>query len=209
LRLRRMPDSVPKEPTFRFTSHPTTSSFAVNLHTYVSNDPGRKTKSGATVKFKYVAVGALVFDSSEPERILLVQRAPDDSAPNRWEVPGGATDPEDPTILHSVARELWEEAGLTAENIGPEVGEGQVFLTRSGKLVCKFHFLVEAKRGTNGALNVMLDPREHQNYVWATEEEVKARRVGNMELQFTGLQQENAILHGFQARKASKEAKGN
>ncbi|KAK5558091.1 hypothetical protein LTR46_004270 [Exophiala xenobiotica] len=201
-----MPESAPREPNFRFASHPTTSSFAVNLQTYVSNDPGRTTKSGATVKFNYVAVGALVFDSSEPEHILLVQRAPDDSAPNRWEVPGGATDLEDPTILHSVARELWEEAGLTAETIGPEVGEGQVFLTRSGKLVCKFHFLVEAKRGTNGALNVMLDPREHQNYVWATEEEVKARRVGNTGLQFTGPEQETAILDGFQARKTSMEA---
>ncbi|KAJ9617744.1 uncharacterized protein PV06_01670 [Exophiala oligosperma] len=197
-------------PTFDFTSDPTLSSFAVNLETFVANDPGRKTSSGATIRFQYVAVGAIVFDSSsDPERVLLVQRAATDSAPNRWEVPGGATDFEDPSILHSVARELWEESGLTGETIGPRVGDGDVFLTRSGKLVCKFHFLVEAKRNSNGALNVVLDPKEHQNYLWATEEEVKARRVGDVDLKFTTKEQEVAIIKGFEARRRMKGVKSN
>ncbi|KAL6243638.1 hypothetical protein RBB50_009631 [Rhinocladiella similis] len=194
-------------PTFNFTSDPTLSSFSVDLRTYVANDPGRKTSSGAVIRFQYVAVGAIVFNCSDPERVLLVQRAATDSAPNRWEVPGGATDFEDPSILYSVARELWEESGLTAETIGRQVGDGHVFLTRSGKLVCKFHFLVEPKRSSNGALNVMLDPKEHQNYLWATEEEVRARCVGDLDLKFTGTEQEAAILEGFEARRRLKGEK--
>ncbi|KIW18165.1 hypothetical protein PV08_02453 [Exophiala spinifera] len=191
-------------PTFNFTSDPTLSSFAVNLQTYIASDPGRETSSADTVKFQYVAVGAIVFASSDPERVLLVQRAATDSAPNRWEVPGGAADFEDPSILHSVARELWEETGLTAETIGPQVSDEVVFLTRSGKMVCKFHFLVEAKRNSTGALNVMLDPKEHQNYLWVTEEQVRARRVDDRDLKFTSKDQEAAIIEGFEVRRRLK-----
>ncbi len=53
----------------------------------------------------------------EPEleaRILLLQRAPTDSMPLRWEIPGGACDLEDESLLHAAARELREEAGLRA-----------------------------------------------------------------------------------------------
>ena len=44
---------------------------------------------------------------------------------NRWEVPGGAVDLEDETILHGVAREAWEESGLKVTAIGPQVGTAE------------------------------------------------------------------------------------
>ena len=180
-------------PIFKFTTHHSASAFSVPYETHVSSQPE------GTYKYQFVANGAMVFDFSSPKRILLLQRAAHDSMPNRWEVPGGACDREDESILHSVARELWEEAGLVATSIGPQIGDGQMFLTRSGKIVCKFHFLVEAEKGPNGRLDVKLDPNEHQNYVWATEEEVKARTVRQLELNFTTREQEAAVLRAFNA----------
>jgi 8-oxo-dGTP pyrophosphatase MutT (NUDIX family) len=191
----KMSDAETPRLTFNFTAHPSTSSFAVPYETYLSTHPGEK------FKYKFIATGALVFDGSTPERILLIRRAANDSMPSRWEIPGGGCDKEDPSILHGVARELWEEAGLTAASIGPQVGDGHFFLSRSGKLICKFSFLVEAEKGAGGKLDVKLDPSEHQNYVWAAEEEVKARKVGDVELNFTTKEQEAVVLEAFRARR--------
>jgi len=194
----------PPRPDFTFAAHPSTSSFTVPLDTYLARHEAEASKSGSS-KYTYIANGAMVFDSSTTERVLLIQRASGDSMPDLWEVPGGGCDKEDSSILESVARELWEEAGLIATTIGPQVGSGQVFLSRSGKLICKFHFLVDAKKGADGRLHVKLDPREHQNYVWATEEEVqvgKVGKVGDLELKFTSSEQERIVLEAFKARKA-------
>ena len=49
------------------------------------------------------------------------------------------------------------------------------FVTRSGKQICKFNFLVEVEKSADGRLEVKLDPSEHQRYVWASEEEVRVR----------------------------------
>jgi 8-oxo-dGTP pyrophosphatase MutT (NUDIX family) len=188
-----MSDVETPRPTFNFTAHPSTSSFAVPYETYLSAHPGEK------FKYKFIGTGALVFDASTPERILLIQRAAHDSMPSLWETPGGGCDKEDPSILHGVARELWEEAGLTAASIGPQVGDGHFIISRSGKLICKFNFLVDAEKGAGGKLDVKLNPREHQNYVWAAEEEVKARKVGDVELKFTTREQEAVVLEAFRA----------
>lgn len=122
--------------------------------------------------------------------------------PNRWEIPGGGVDDDDESILHAVARELWEEAGLVTVNIGPLVGDAHVFQSRSGKRVCKLSFLVEAK-GENGKMEVKLDPEEHQDSVSATEDEVKAGQAGDVELVITTQEQKATILEAFRVRKAS------
>lgn len=62
-----------------------------------------------------ICVGAFVFDDAD--RLLVVQRAPHDSCPLRWEIPGGAVDAEDESLLHGLARELWEETGLRARGV--------------------------------------------------------------------------------------------
>ncbi|KIW86791.1 uncharacterized protein Z519_12577 [Cladophialophora bantiana CBS 173.52] len=211
-----MADSVTPSRGYEFTSHPSVSQFAVPFPTYVANQAALV----EGLNYEYVAVGALVFarfpaatdatNSTHTEhgkndelRVLLVQRAPHDSAPLRWEVPGGASDREDPTILHSVARELWEEAGLAAKSIRSLVGQGHVFLTRGGKRVCKFEFLVEVEGGGTEALMVKLDPNEHVNSVWATEEECRDGRMKreNIELAFTTWQQKQTLLEGFRLQK--------
>ena len=81
--------------------------------------------------------------------------------PLLWEVPGGACDFEDESLLHAVARELCEESGLRARRVealvlvdGPGSGSasgpgsgggsgsglGDVFFTRRGKR-SEFFFL--------------------------------------------------------------------
>lgn len=183
-------------PNLEFTTDPSISAFAIPCKPYVSN-----CKSKGNTEYGFVATGALLLDSATPPRILLLQRASHDSMPNKWEVPGGGCDEEDQSILHSVAREVWEETGLLVSHIGPRVGGDHVFSTRSGKLVCKFHFLVEVEKNKVGELDVKVDANEHQAFVWATEEEVRAGKVDNLALNFTTPDQLNAVLEGFEVRK--------
>jgi len=168
---------------------------------------------------------------SNPPRVLLIQRAAHDSMPLRWETPGGGCDDDDISILHSCARELFEEARLRATTIGPlvrvgsvsdsegvrgggprseatavkeqghEWGEGmggQFFRTRRGKLVCKFYFVVRVPE--ERAAEVIVDPKEHADHVWVTEEEVRQKKVqeeGGMSLEFTTQAQWEVILTAF------------
>ncbi|KAK8004309.1 hypothetical protein PG989_004028 [Apiospora arundinis] len=127
-----------------FTSDPSLSPFTTSMAAYLATNTG----------FEGLATGALVFYSSpstankgEEDRILLVQRAPHDSMPLLWEVPGGACDDTDKTVLHAVARELREETGLRAARIGPQVGGGMVFFTRKGRRMLKVSFLAEIVQG--------------------------------------------------------------
>ncbi len=195
-----MSNAVPTCPAFNFTTHPSALPFNVNYETYLSNDVSKNSK------YHFVANGAIVFDGAIPERVLLIQRAAGDSMSNMWETPGGGCDKEDPSILYGAARELWEEAGLIATSVGPPVGDGYSFTIRSGKLVCKFTFVVDVEKGPDGKINVKLDPKEHQNYVWASEEDVKARKVGELELRFTTSEQEAVVLEAFKARREASKS---
>ena len=97
-----------------------------------------------------------------------MQRSASDSMPNKWETPGGGVDDEDESILHAVARELWEEAGLKSKQISAPVGEPYLFTSRSGKRICKFNFVVQVKADAESRFTVKLDPEEHQRFVWAS-----------------------------------------
>lgn len=178
-------------PVLDIETHPATASFAESPKAYLTKHPNPR--------YSYLATGAIVFDTSQlaVPRILLVQRAATDSMPNLWEFPGGGCDDEDESILYAVARELWEEAGLKAKNILHTVGDPHIFPTRSGKKVCKFTFLVEVETNSDGRFDVTLDPKEHQQFVWATEEDVKAKTSGNIKLQFTTQELENTVTEAF------------
>ncbi|KAK0610841.1 NUDIX hydrolase domain-like protein [Immersiella caudata] len=157
-----------------------------------------------------VATGAVVFNAEG--RVLLVQRASHDSMPNLWEVPGGAVDEEDATILHGAARELWEEAGLVLTRIHRFVPErmqddrydikledmGYRFTNRAGtKTFCRFAFEAEVENCDQ----VTLDPDEHQDYVWASEEEVRAQKIGERGIPLTGPFGLSMLLTAFRLRK--------
>lgn len=178
-------------PKAAFTHDSSLSAFNTPPRTYLANHPDSW--------YAYIATGSVVLDTSMPEspRVLLLQRSKGDSMPGRWEIPGGGCDDEDESILHSAARELWEEAGLEAKHIKSQVGQGELFTSSSGKRVCKLTFIVEAKQAADGTLEVKLDPEEHQKYAWATKQEVEAHMVGDLKLEFTSSNQERAVLSSF------------
>lgn len=113
-----MVDAPARSPDFGNRADPSISQFAVPRETYLSS------RARENSKYQNLATGALVIDKSTPERVLLFQRSAGESMPNLWEIPGGACDETDKSILHGAARELWEEAGLAAASILPLVGDG-------------------------------------------------------------------------------------
>jgi 8-oxo-dGTP pyrophosphatase MutT (NUDIX family) len=161
-------------------------------------------------KYNGLAVGAFIFLSAQrhglPEpRLLLIQRAASEKGfPNLWEVPGGASEPHDPTVLHSVAREVFEETGLRLTRFVRQLGDGVQFMTgpkSHPKLWIKLSFEIRVAEidypsfapeiGTsttsgrepvqtsgvevNKSIPVCLDPNEHQAHMWVTEGELLER----------------------------------
>ncbi|KAK0719073.1 NUDIX hydrolase domain-like protein [Apiosordaria backusii] len=152
---------------------------------------------------KHLATGALVF--SQDDHILLLQRAPDDSMPLKWEIPGGACDLEDETVLHGLARELWEESGLLMTR-AIELVARDVFLTRRGNTVEKMTFEAEVQAPSSSERPVVtLDPQEHVQFLWATEEECRLGKAKlgeeEVDINFTTKDQRRVILTGFKHRK--------
>ena len=88
-------------------------------------------------QYTNLAVGSFIFRSSKsatPDpHLLIVQRAATESGfPNKWEVPGGSCEASDPTILHSLARETFEETGLRLTRFKRQIGSGSKFVTGYG-----------------------------------------------------------------------------
>ena len=198
--LATLASSMQYQTTMGFTVHHSAEPYAVSAQTYLSKHP----KPGSPQRVIMTAAYA-VDTSAHPPRILLVQRALGDSKPGLWETPGGRVDPADRTILHGLERELREEAGLVATRVGPLVS--QYSFPAGRKVFTKCNFLVEAARHGHEGLAVRLDPKEHQDHVWATEAEVMQRRVervegrGHVHLAFTSQDQERAILQAFEVRR--------
>lgn len=166
------------------------------------NLPGAEWISKHNKPWDALATGCIVFNTSG--KILIIQRASHDSMPNRWEIPGGAVDEGDATLFCGAARELWEEAGLTARRFthivteGPDREPGQVYTNRTGqRTYCRFSFNVEVQ----SCDLVRLDPMEHQDYVWATEAEVRAQKIGNCEVPVTKTEMLSLVLEAFRLRK--------
>jgi 8-oxo-dGTP pyrophosphatase MutT (NUDIX family) len=172
----------------------TLAEFEVPMTTYLESRAG----------FDGVAVGALVFHRN---RLLLVQRSAHDSMPSLWETPGGACDAEDDSILHAAARELWEETGLRVKSFNRQVGTGIEFLNRGGRRIFKVSFLVEVEEVDTTEANglevvaVKLDPNEHQNWIWVTEEDCIAGKSANVEIPITHIDQKQTIIEGFEQRR--------
>jgi 8-oxo-dGTP pyrophosphatase MutT (NUDIX family) len=153
-----------------------------------------------------LATGNIVFN--EEGKVLVIQRASNDSMPNRWEIPGGGVDDEDPTVFEGSARELWEEAGLVAKRFnhvvteGPGQKPGQVYpnSTRT-KRWCRFSFDVQVE----SCEHVKLDPKEHQAFAWATEDEVRDQLIGDCQHPITNQHMQALILEAFRLRKGTRE----
>ncbi|KAL1859541.1 hypothetical protein Daus18300_009542 [Diaporthe australafricana] len=140
--------------------------------------------------FGRVAVGAVVFNTEG--KVLLVQRAAKDTFPNLWEIPGGMVDIKDKTILHGVVRELMEESGLRATHIRGLAGCEDLGKLRNGKSAVKYSFIVEVD-----GFDVKIDREEHQKFIWATEQDVKGSRCGDVQIDFTKESLCNLVLNTF------------
>jgi 8-oxo-dGTP pyrophosphatase MutT (NUDIX family) len=180
----------------KFTYSPSLAEFAISVKEYLDQHP----------EYDGIAGGALIFDSKD--RLLIMQRAAHDSMPNLWEIPGGAIDFTDDTILHGMGREVFEEAGLRVSKLNCLVGPGDghaVFISSTKRLkICKFTFQVEVE----GTEMVTLDPNEHQDYLWVTAKDCLNHRVERdgaaVEFKFTRPAQEATILEGFRLRIGAK-----
>lgn len=204
-----MPPPAPSPAVFAFTFDPSLEPFNVSPETWQETND---------THFSGLAVATVVFD--DQDRVLLVQRAAHDSMPNKWEVPGGAADHENDTLLRGAARELWEEAGLVPTKFthivpqpatAPEEGAttsppplyskhpGFAFSNRTGTTtMVRFAFHAEVE----STAVVTLDPDEHQDYVWATEAEVRAGKMADGRLIPATVPATRAfILEAFRLRK--------
>ncbi|KAI3324075.1 NUDIX hydrolase domain-like protein [Xylariaceae sp. AK1471] len=176
-----------------FKHHPSVAEFAVSKKSYLEARPG--------IPFSCIATGTLVLDTrvAHNPRILLLQRAAsEDDDPNKWEPPGGACEDKDESILHAAARELWEEAGLQVAHISGPVGNPHFFSLDDGRKVCRYYFSVDVETDGATPLAVQLNDEEHQRFIWATEEQVQARKVDNIDLDFTEETIACTVLLAFQ-----------
>ncbi|KAH0543457.1 hypothetical protein FGG08_002222 [Glutinoglossum americanum] len=193
---------------------------AVPLRTWLREHPN----------YDRLAIGALIFAYDAEPRILLVQRAAAERAfPGCWEIPGGSVEASDPTILHSVAREVFEETGLRLTRFVRQVGDGTEFVTRGGsggsRRWLKLDFEIEAAEmpvgmqakaffdtsndtDTSSGLEdipIILDPEEHQFYGWATETDVDKSFEDEGKYTFISPDQRHVMLDGFGLHKADRE----
>ncbi|KAL8296611.1 hypothetical protein RB597_005948 [Gaeumannomyces tritici] len=186
------PDLLPP-PTLAVPAH--LLPYDVPIPQYLATQPG----------VDELLTAAVVFDP-HTDKILLVQRAASDGVPHRWETPGGSVEPAaDATVLAAAARELREESGLAADAVVALVHAhefdhgGRTFQ----KLTFEFEVTGLSSSSSSSALPVVtLDPAEHQDYVWASEEECRARRADGRTLVFTFPSQEAALEAAFARRKA-------
>ena len=129
------------QPPIQIHIPPSLAHLAISLPTFLSQNP----------QYTNLAVSSLIFAPStipaSATRLLIVQRAPTERGfPNRWELPGGGCEVSDPTILHSLARETFEETGLRLNRFCRQVGYGDEFVTGYGareKKWCKLSFEIE------------------------------------------------------------------
>jgi 8-oxo-dGTP pyrophosphatase MutT (NUDIX family) len=115
------------------------------------------------------------------------------------EVPGGKVDDTDETLLHAAVRELKEETGLTATRVRRKVADFTFSDGRPGRppiTWLKLIFEVEVKD-----TNVTLDPIEHQQYVFASEDEVINDLVGDVKLVYVSPPNKTINLDAFRLQK--------
>ncbi|KAF2275595.1 uncharacterized protein EI97DRAFT_419900 [Westerdykella ornata] len=150
-------------------------------------------------QYHMLVSGAVIFNREG--KMLLVQRAKEEKAfPNFWEIPGGKVDDTDETILHAVVREVKEETGLQVTRIVRKVAE--FGWDEPSQAWWKLIFEVQVE----SLDNVVLDPIEHQAYVFATEQEIVEEQVaGGPALSWVSPPNKDVKLAAFRLRREAGE----
>jgi 8-oxo-dGTP pyrophosphatase MutT (NUDIX family) len=141
-----------------------------------------------------LVVGAFIFSSgrsntSSPQadedvaratpepRMLLLHRASADAYGDLWDFPGGSAEKTDESIVDAVKREVMEETGLHVSEVVECVGMHTWIDTQPGRNTkwAKFSFTVKVAEESEGVHpEVKLAEAEHQAFMWATEEDIRA-----------------------------------
>ncbi|KAI0442767.1 hypothetical protein F4803DRAFT_517883 [Xylaria telfairii] len=157
---------------------------------------------------------------------LLLRRAPSDSFPLKWEIPGGTADPSvDRSIIEVAVRELLEETQLRARGVSHTVGlglphgvsslaltgeaedakmdaESNICLLRvSGLIWAVVTFIADVE---DEQAEVVLQDDEHVEWAWVTELEVEDGEFGGepgKKLDFVSEAMRMIVLEGFRLRK--------
>lgn len=116
-------------------------------------------------KLQRVAAYGLIVN--QHNQFLIVQRAPHDSNPLLWELPGGAVEhSEDP--VEAVKREVWEEAGLSITPLYP-VATSTGFSSKGKHIqVVRIAYLCK----TINSLQEVILSNEHTAFRWITIENI-------------------------------------
>ncbi|KJZ78241.1 hypothetical protein HIM_02279 [Hirsutella minnesotensis 3608] len=181
----------------KFEYSPCVAQFDVSVTAYLELNPW----------VSAIIVGAVVFSGN---RILLIQRASHDFAPLMWEVPGGSCEADrDATLLHALARELWEETGLClgrvtrwVDAVDFEDSHVEGFTWRKITFEVEVETPPSPQQATTHeaiAAAIRLDPAEHQDWGWAESEEVRSAQWERGRLQCMELQR-STILAAFTSR---------
>ena len=147
--------------------------------------------------------------------VLLLQRSLSDSYGGLWEGPGGSCEDTDATLLDSLAREVLEESGLHVSHVRELVATEKWEIKGGRGTAMKYSFLVDVyEAGSTGnkefdasiqipppdgwECRIKLAPGEHEDYVWATEEEVQSAIDGKEDkIKLKLAQEEQNILKAF------------
>ncbi|KAL5428204.1 hypothetical protein PMIN04_000883 [Paraphaeosphaeria minitans] len=163
-----------------------------------------------------VCTGIVVFN--EKGELLLVKRASSETAfPDFWvrsspstkvpqmlrdipgEIPGGKVDEPDESLLHAAVRELKEETGLEAVRIVRQTTHMTFEIPRTqGRIErwMKLIFEVKVKQ-----LDIVLDPKEHDDYLFATEQQIEDESIGDVHLKYISPDNKWVKLEAFKRRR--------
>lgn len=173
-----------------------------------------ETNSHPGVIYDRLVVSACIFaprNSDDPEpRLLIVQRAAEETFfPNKWEAPGGSCERNDPSVAHSLGREVFEETSLRLTRYCRQVGQSNNWVDErddTNWLKLTFEIEVEEVHGLGGQyakegyerVVIKLDPKEHQKYAWATENEIKQSNPTSGPYPTTSEDQSEKMLEAFE-----------
>ncbi|GKT51232.1 uncharacterized protein ColSpa_11413 [Colletotrichum spaethianum] len=128
---------------------------------------------------------------------VIATAVPGDQA---WGLPnGGVGIVETATAGVTTARAAASE-GAVAE-AGLATGKDSHKVSKGRDAWRKYTYLVEVETAADGDVQVVIDPEEHEAFVWATEEEVRADRCGEVVLEWTSENQKLDVLKALEIAK--------